>query len=250
MKRRRTEIGEESLSDQMEVDGDSTLHICDQCPRTFSSFNGLQIHRGKSHKINSQVHQQHQQHQQNQRFLQQQRHRNGGGTQEFVRDEDEPEIGEVMMPGEILLQEPSLPQAEDELDLTEAQNRIKWGSCVGLEAIKDMIDVVHSKITTWQKNFFKLPTNAVGKEVLKEAIHLIGLFNTKSVWEPIAIPLRIIFFPLLLQKPSARSKSADHTRFLKKRLVQWKEGRLTEIVSEVEEIQKRLVSSKTKKGGK
>ena len=109
---------------------------------------------------------------------------------------------------------------------------------------------VHLKITTWQKNVFKLPTNAVGKEVLKEATHLISLFNSKSDWEPVAIPLLLIFFPLMLQKPSKKSKKSDHTRYLKKRLGLWKEGRIQEIVLEVEQIQKRLISSKRSEDAK
>ena len=46
--------------------------------------------------------------------------------------------------------------------------------------------------------------------------------------------------PLMLQKPSANSKKKDHTRYLQKRLTLWKEGRIMEIISECEEVQKRM----------
>ena len=64
--------------------------------------------------------------------------------------------------------------------------------------------------------------------------------------EPIAIPLLVIFLPLMLQKPAKKSKSSDHIRYLKKRLAMWKEGKLNELLSECVEIQKRLKSSKRK----
>ena len=47
----------------------------------------------------------------------------------------------------------------------------------------------------------------------------------------------------MLQKPSSRSKNSDHKRYLTKRLRLWKEGKLTEIISEAEEIQ-RLITTK------
>ena len=64
--------------------------------------------------------------------------------------------------------------------------------------------------------------------------------------ETIAIPLVVIFLPLMLQKPSAKSKNADHIRYLKKRMSLWKEGKLKELLSEGIEIQKRIKSSKKK----
>ena len=77
-----------------------------------------------------------------------------------------------------------------------------------------------------------------------EAARLIKHFNTKAPLEPDAIPLVVIFLPLMLQKPARRSKNADHIRYLKKRLSLWKEGKLQELMSEGTEIQKRLTSSK------
>ena len=50
---------------------------------------------------------------------------------------------------------------------------------------------------------------------------------------------------LLLQKPSATSKTKDHIDNLSKRLALWKEGKLDELISEGKVIQKRLTSGKT-----
>ena len=82
--------------------------------------------------------------------------------------------------------------------------------------------------------------------MIAEATRLVTLFNSKSAMEPIAIPLLVIFLPLMLQKPSRKSKKADHIRYLKKTLAMWKEGKLKELLSECGEIQKRLKKSKRK----
>ena len=51
---------------------------------------------------------------------------------------------------------------------------------------------------------------------------------------------------LLLQKPSRTSKSKDHSKALERRLFLWEEGRLTELLFEVETIQETLSTSKKK----
>ena len=45
---------------------------------------------------------------------------------------------------------------------------------------------------------------------------------------------------LLLQKPSKRSKAKDHSLALERRLTSWKQGDITELLRECQEIQQRL----------
>ena len=82
--------------------------------------------------------------------------------------------------------------------------------------------------------------------MITEVTRIIKLFNSKTAWESIALHLLTVILPLMLQKPSANSKKKDHTRYLQKRLTLWKEGRIMEIISECEEIQKRM-STKAKR---
>ena len=77
-----------------------------------------------------------------------------------------------------------------------------------------------------QKNFFMLPTGKAGKEFICELKDLVEHFNNKSSIGPVALDALMVITPLLLQKPSRKSKSADHTRYLPKRLSLWKEGKL------------------------
>ena len=51
----------------------------------------------------------------------------------------------------------------------------------------------------------------------------------------------------MLQKPSSKSKARDHTKYLEKRLKQWKDGDLDSILSENREIQRLMKESQDKK---
>ena len=95
-----------------------------------------------------------------------------------------------------------------------------------------------------KKNLFKLPKGKWGKEFIKELTHIIDLWSDKSNHESIALTALHVFIPLMLQKPSRKSKNRDHVRYLSERFEKWKCGDLAGLLSEGAEIQKRLVSSK------
>ena len=90
----------------------------------------------------------------------------------------------------------------------------------------------------------EVPRGKPGNDFIIELTRLLKLFNTKSAWEHVSVNNAIIFVPLMLQKPSAKSKPRDNARYLSKRLSLWNEGKLDEIMSEAAEIQKRLSASK------
>ena len=82
--------------------------------------------------------------------------------------------------------------------------------------------------------------------MLKECIRLLQLFNNKTSWERIALLALHVFIPLVLQKPSAKSKNKDHIRYLSKRLDWWKEGKIDDLMKEGKQIQKSINNSKKK----
>ena len=93
----------------------------------------------------------------------------------------------------------------------------------------------------------EVPRSQAGKDVIAEARNILQLYNNGSAWKPLALHMLNIFIPIMLQKPSAKSKSKDHTRYLIKRLRLWKDGNLQELLAEASEIQKKLVKTKPKK---
>ena len=114
----------------------------------------------------------------------------------------------------------------------------------GIEDIKHQLDDCYLTVIKWQKNFFDIPKGEVGEKFLKKVVTLLQLFNDKTGWESIALLALHVFIPLMLQKPSTKSKNRDHLRYLEKRLKMWKNGELTEIMLEGEEIQKKMKQSK------
>ena len=121
---------------------------------------------------------------------------------------------------------------------------IKWGDHEGHENIRNLLENVHNEITTWKKNMFMIPKGKVGRDFISEVTRLIQLFNNKTVWEKLAMNLLHVFIPIMLQKPSAKSKGKDHTRYLNKRLEIWKKGKLIELMSECRVIQNRMKQTK------
>ena len=112
-----------------------------------------------------------------------------------------------------------------------------------IDQISSMALKAHSIIARWNKNIFEVPTSKCGKDFLNEASRLVRLFNNRTELEPVAVNLLIIFFPLMLQKPARKSKNADHKRYLSKRLLWWKDGKLGDLLEEGETIQKHMKSS-------
>ena len=135
---------------------------------------------------------------------------------------------------------------------TEARsnkNRISWSNIDGIENIMAKITAVHQELTTWRKNSFLISKGKVGKSLLAELNRMLQMFNNKTQYEPIALHLIQIFIPLMLQKPSAKSKNRDHKRYLEKRLKWWTESKLDELLDEGRATQKHLSQlSESKRG--
>ena len=186
-------------NDQMEVERASTSQDreCDICHEMFKGDRGLNIHRTKKHnkkRRNAAENSDDTAHQDTATST----------ATEAMDDEVSPTIEAVS------------PQAP-----TPSSN-IEWGDMKGIQEIKYRIEATHRKIIVWQKNTFEPPRNSIGKDLIKEITRLINLYNSKTVWEPVALHLVTIFLPIMLQKTSSRSKNCDHTRYLKQRLDSWK----------------------------
>ncbi len=119
-------------------------------------------------------------------------------------------------------------------------NNIKWGSMMGEEQITAKVQAVYGEIVTWRKNMFLVPRGKSGMDFIKELTRLIHLFVDTTRWERLAFSLVHIFLPIMLQKPSRKSKARDHATYLSKRLVRWKNGELDDLMEECRSIQKAL----------
>ena len=124
-------------------------------------------------------------------------------------------------------------------------NKIKWGDLTGEENIRKWVKSTYAIIIGWKKNFFRLPRGKCGNDFIVELTRLINLFVDKTQWLRLALSIVLVFIPLMLQKPSSKSKPRDHAKYLTSRLERWKSGQLKSLMDEAKEIQKRI-TSKTK----
>ena len=120
---------------------------------------------------------------------------------------------------------------------------VAWENMLNAGDIKTKLDSAYLDIVKWNKNFFVLPRGKVGKDFLFELTRLIKLFTCDSAWKPLALKLVHVFIPLMLQRPSVKSKASDNARYLRERLTHWENGEICKLVSQGKEIQDRLVKT-------
>ena len=119
-------------------------------------------------------------------------------------------------------------------DFSSSQSRedsIVFGCLKGADAIKD-INKAYNVIVHWKPNVFLTPSGHAGQNFLTTIKDLFDQFTNNGPLKPVALKLILIAGPLLLQKPSASSKSKDHIECLTRRLNLWNEGQLSELIRE------------------
>ena len=121
---------------------------------------------------------------------------------------------------------------------------IVFGCLKGIEAFK-AIDKAYNVIVHWKPNVFLTPSGHAGQIFLTTIKNLFDQFTANGPLKPLALKLILIAGPLLLQKPSASSKSKDHVDCLARRLTLWNEGKLSDLLREGKTIQSRLTKSKS-----
>ena len=72
------------------------------------------------------------------------------------------------------------------------------------------IDDAYSQIVHWKHNLFMVPSGAQGKQLVSELACVFNVFASESALEAFAINAVMTVLALLLQKPTAKSKSIDH----------------------------------------
>ena len=102
----------------------------------------------------------------------------------------------------------------------------------------------YEEIVHFRRNLFNIPSGQAGKEFINELSYWLRQFNSSSDLNSIALKAFMVLPTLILQKPSSKSKSKEHSECLKRRLSSWKSGEILNLLNETIVIQKRLISSK------
>lgn len=121
----------------------------------------------------------------------------------------------------------------------------KWGERLSPDFEVDL-ENKYSKIIHWRKNIFYLPTGKASNNFIKELTRLYNAYAEQGALERIALTAATTMQILLLQKPSARSKSRDHLKCLERRLKLWNDGNLEDLYNEGKAIQNQLKKSQKK----
>ena len=113
--------------------------------------------------------------------------------------------------------------------------KFKWHDLSGPECMA-AIDRCYSRAVQWIPNLFKVPYGRHGKSFVRELTRLFRSYAENSAMECIALKAALLLPLLVLQKPHRRSKTKDHVTALERRLTDWTEGCLDQLLKEGEAI--------------
>ena len=121
---------------------------------------------------------------------------------------------------------------------------IRWnGSLIG-DGFQEELKQAYNEVIRWRRNLFMVPSGKVGETFVGEMARMFKMYGESTTLEPISLMAAMTMPALLLQKPHQRSKSKDHIKCLENRLQLWKDGNLSNLLSEGRCIQRRLQGSK------
>ncbi|CAB3982253.1 Hypothetical predicted protein [Paramuricea clavata] len=118
-----------------------------------------------------------------------------------------------------------------------------WGD-ISYASFFDVVNGIYNEIVHFRRNIFNIPSGRAGKNYIEELTFWIKQFNSNSDLNPIALKAFMVLPSLILQKPSATSKSKDHSAAILRRLALWKQGDLVALMKEVKFIQGKFANSK------
>ena len=119
------------------------------------------------------------------------------------------------------------------------KQRTKVGAC-----FCNTVNDVYDEIVHYRRNIFNVPSGRAGKSFIEELTFWIKQFNSDSDLNSVALKAFMVLPTLILQKPSATSKSKEHSEAIERRLALWKQGYINLLLKEVRLFQGKFVNSK------
>lgn len=136
--------------------------------------------------------------------------------------------------------QPNLPA----FDILPSQIKEKsWGNLTYDGFCKE-INYIYEEIVHFKRNIFNIPSGKAGKDFVAELTYWLKQFNTNADLNQIAFKAFMVLPSIILQKPSATSKSKEHSAAIERRLSLWRQGDLSILMKEVRFIQARFNSSR------
>ena len=135
---------------------------------------------------------------------------------------------------------PNLPQ----FDVRPSEIKAKmWGN-ISHQRFCQEINNIYNEVVHFRRNIFNLPWGRAGKHFIEELTFWLKQFNSNSDLNSVALKAFMVLPSVILQKPSATSKSKEHSVAIERRLALWRQGDLNMLMKEIRFIQDRFVNSK------
>ena len=135
---------------------------------------------------------------------------------------------------------PNLP----EINVLPSQIKEKMRGKITHRELCCEVGEIYDEIVHFRRNIFKIPSGRAGKDFITELTYWLKQFNSNAELNSIALKVFMILPTLILQKPSAKSKSKEHSSAIDRRLLLWRQGDVSLLMKEVRFIQKKFKSSR------
>ena len=118
-----------------------------------------------------------------------------------------------------------------------------WGN-ISLQRLCEEINNIYNEVVHLRRNIFNLLSGRAGEHFIEELTFWLKQFNSNSDLNSVALKAFIVLPSVILQNPSATSKSKEHSVTIERRLALWRQGDLNMLMKEIRFIQDRFVNSK------
>ena len=134
---------------------------------------------------------------------------------------------------------PNLPQ----FDVCPSEIKTKmWGN-ISQQRFCEEINI-YNEVFHFQRNIFNLLSGGAGKHFIEELTFWLKQFNSNSDLNSVALKAFMVLPSVILQKPSATSKTKEHSVAIERRFPLWRQGDLIMLMKEIRFTQDRFVNSK------
>ena len=135
---------------------------------------------------------------------------------------------------------PDLPQ----FNVCPSEIKAKmWGN-ISHQSLCEEMNKIYDGVVHFRRNLFNLPSGGIGKHFIEELMFWLKQFNSNSRLNSVALKAFMVLPSIILQKPSATSKSKEHSSAIERRLTLWRQGDLNMLMKEIRFIQNRFFNSK------
>ena len=119
-----------------------------------------------------------------------------------------------------------------QFDVCPSEIKAKMFGNISHQRFCEEINNIYNKVVHFRRNIFNLPSGRVGKHFIEELTFWLKLFNSNSDLNSVALKAFMVLPSVILQKPSATSKTKEHSVEIERRLALWRQGDLNNYVNE------------------